>query len=61
MYKNPTLKDKRPPVRPPNQMFFDEPKYPSHGGNPWPIEIRNMDVSMHLNGDELNSPRIARL
>ena len=61
MYKNPTFKDKGPPVRPPNWMFVDKPKHPSRGGNPWPIEIRNMVVSMHLNGDDLNSPRIARL
>ncbi len=37
-------------MHPPNGIFAEEPKYPSHGGRPWPIEIRNMVISMHLNG-----------
>ncbi len=49
MYANPTLKNRHPHVRPPNGIFAEEPKHPSHGGRPWPFEIRNMSISMHLN------------
>jgi hypothetical protein len=34
-----------------NGMIAEEPKHPSNGGRPWPIEIRNMVISMHLSGE----------
>ena len=61
MYAHPTLQTKRPPVRPPNGMLSAETAHPSQGGRPWPIEVRNMVVSMHLNGDDFHEASLARL
>ncbi len=60
MYAHPTLQNRCPPMRPPNGIFAEEPKYPSFGGRPWPIEIRNMVISMHLNGDGFWDANLAR-
>ena len=61
MYAHPTLQTKRPPVRPPNGMLSAETAHPSQGGRPWPIEVRNMVVSMHLNGDDFHEASLAWL
>jgi hypothetical protein len=61
MYANPTLQIRHPPVRPPNGIFAEEHKHPSRGGRPWPIEIINMVISMHLNGDNFGDANLARM
>jgi hypothetical protein len=61
MYANSTLQNRRPPMRPPNGIFAEEPKHPSHGDRPWPIKIKNMVISMHLNRDDFWDDNLARL
>ncbi len=61
MYANPTLQNKRPPVCPLNGMLAEEPKHPSNGGRQWPIEIRNMVISMHLSGDNFWDATLVRM
>jgi hypothetical protein len=61
MYANPTLQNRHPPRGPPNGIFAEEPKHPSRGGRPWPIEIRNVVFSMHLNGDNFGDINLARM
>jgi hypothetical protein len=61
MYANPTLQNRCPPVRPPNGIFAEEPKHPSRGGRPWPIEIRDMVIAMHMNGDDFWDANLARM
>ena len=61
IYAHRTIQTKLPPVRPPNGMLSAETAHLSQGGRPWPIEVRNMVVSMHLNGDDFNNASLARL
>ena len=61
MYANPTIQNRRPPARPPNGMLAEEPKHPSNGGRPWPIEIRNMVISMHLSGENFWEASLVRM
>ena len=61
MYANPTLQSKRPPVRPQHGMLAEEPKHPSNEGRPWPIEIRNMVISMHLSGENFWDATLVRM
>ena len=61
MYANPTLQNRRPPERLPDGMFAEEPKHPSNGGRPWPTEIRNMVISMHLSGENFWEALLVRM
>jgi hypothetical protein len=61
MYANPTLQNKRPHVHPLNGMLAEDPKHPSNGGRAWPIEIRNMIISMHLSGENFWDAAMVRM
>ena len=61
MYASPTLRKRRPHVRLPNGMLAKATAHPSRGGRAWPIEIRNMVVSMYLNGDNFHDVSLVQL
>ena len=48
-------------MRPPNGMLAEEPKHPSNGGRRWPIEMKNIVISMHMSGENVWDVTLVRM
>jgi hypothetical protein len=48
-------------VPPPSGTRVVEGKHPSQGGNPYPVELHQIVISMWENGEDLQAPRLMQL